>query len=244
MNNLLNLENAYNVRTIGGYKTKNNKTVTEKLFLRGDCLSKLSENDMNFLINYGLGTIIDLRSNDEIQERPNKFFDSNKIKYYNMPLIANQSNGNNNAQDLTKVLMTNARESFPKFYLEMLSKSKDCIRDIFEIIGDNLDKTILFHCTAGKDRTGVIATLLLGLVSVSTEDIISNYVFSFENNCKNPDYEEASSKIPVEVFYSLEEYIRPSIDYIENNYGSYYDYLLSTGLTAKTLDKIIDKMLA
>ncbi len=242
MNNLLKLENAYNVRSLGGYKTKNNKTVNPTLFLRGDCLSKLSNNDMEYLINYGLGAVIDLRSSDELLEKPNKFFDSDSIKYYNIPLIANQSNGSNSAQDLTKVLMANARESFPKFYIDMLSKSKDGIKKVFETIHDNLDKTILFHCTAGKDRTGVVAMLLLGLAGVSTEDIIENYVVTFDNNSKNPAFESAIKVMPIEVFYSEKEYIIPSIKYIEENYGNYYDYLLSTGLSSDILDEIVDRL--
>lgn len=243
MNNLLNLEKAYNIRTIDGYKANGDIIINSKLFLRGDCLSELSENDVNYLLEYGLGTVIDLRSADELISKPDVFEKDSRVKYYNVPLIANQENGGNNAQDLTKLMMKNAREVFPKFYIEMLDKSKDGIKQIFEIIEENLDKTILFHCTAGKDRTGIIAMLLLGLVSVSDEDIIANYVVTYENNCKNPSFSESRKSLPLEIFLSDKEYIVPSIEYIKINYGSYFDYLLSTGLSTKTLENISRKFL-
>ncbi len=239
MNNLLKLEKAYNVRTLGNYTTTNGKAINGALFLRGDCLSKLNQADIEFLLNYNLGTVIDLRSSDEIEKKPNALRNNPNVKYFNIPLIANQEGV---PQDLTQLFMENPVETFPKFYIEMLHKSKSSFKEIFEIIEQNLDKITLFHCTAGKDRTGVVSMLIQGLAGVSTEDILSNYIVTYENNRKNPDFNKVSQKLPVEIFYSTKEYLMPSIQYIEENYGTYYNYLLSTGLNEETLNNILEKL--
>lgn len=243
MNSLIPLENAYNVRGIDGYTNKYGKTVRPKLFLRGDGLSNLSENDISTLIEYGVSTIVDLRSDSELKSNPDKFLNNKNFKYYNIPLVPMKSG---KVQDLTQIdLTTNVKTRFPLFYIDMLENSKQNIKKMFKVFASNIDKTTLYHCTAGKDRTGVTSMLLLGLADVSTEDIIDNYVVSYENILKSNFFSDIENKnFCIELAYSNKEYILPSIKHIENNYGSYYKYLLSTGLRKKTLDKIKNALIS
>lgn len=242
MNNLINLEKAYNVRGIDGYVNKYGKTVKSKLFLRGDGLSNLSKNDIQTLVDYGVGTIIDLRSASELKAEPNKFLNNENVKYYNLPLVPMK---NGETQDLTQInLQDNAKESFPSFYIDMLENSKINIKKMFKIFAANLDKTTLYHCTAGKDRTGVTSMLLLGLAEVSNKDIISNYIVSYDNIIKSDIFKNIKKDDPaLDLVYSNEEYLIPSLNHIKNKYGSCYKYLLSTGLRKKTLDKIKSALL-
>ncbi len=242
MNNLLNLEKAYNVRHLGGYTTKDGKITNDKSFLRADSVSFLSDSDIETLLNFGLGTVIDLRSADELASNPNPFASNNKANYVNLPLKVSQSDSISN--DLTKLATDDPRTAMPTFYVGVIKNSKGQIKELFEIIESNLDKTILFHCTAGKDRTGITAMLLLGLCDVPKDQIIENYVITYENNIKNPNYTALDANVPYEILLSDKEYILAPIEYIENNYDSYYDYLLSTGLSKETLDKIKNAMLS
>ncbi len=242
MNNLLPLENAYNIRHLGGYITKNGDITNSTSFLRADSLSFLSERDIKTLLSFGLGTVIDLRSSDELKENPNPFASTNKATYINFPLKISKDESISN--DLTKLITNNPKTALPAFYVSVIKDSKEQIKELFELISQNLDKTILFHCTAGKDRTGLTSMLLLGLCDVSREQIIENYVVTFENNINNPNFKKIDKTFPKEILRSDKEYILAPMDYIENNYSSYYEYLLSTGLDNKTLDKIKSKMLS
>ncbi len=237
---MIKLQNAYNLRDIGGYKTSDGKTVNNTIFLRSDSLSFLSDEDISSLLEYGLGSVIDLRSVDELSKYPNPFSAHNDINFTNIALIVDENSGD--VQDVTKMFLNNPSESIPKLYVQMLTKSTENIKQVFEFIGNNLDKTILYHCTAGKDRTGIISMLLLGLANVSREDIIKNYTITYENNKLNPNFEEVTKLYPVEILYSTKEYITPAIDYIENNFNSYYDYLISIGVSEEILNKITEKL--
>ncbi len=240
MNNLLQLEKAYNVRHLGGYKNKDNKITKDSIFLRADSLSFITQNDIDALIKFGLGSVIDLRSEKEIEEHPNLLNNYDGINYINIPLKVIDGDI---TQDLTKVAMDNPKQAMPLFYVDILEKSKTFIKEMFEFFEKNIDKTLLFHCTAGKDRTGVTAMLLLGLCDVDNEQIIDNYVITFENNTKNPNYLKIADNLPIEILRSDREYIETAIKHIEKNYGSYYDYLVSTGISTETLKTIKNKML-
>src|SRR5690606_18188190 len=94
---------------------------------------------------------------------------------------------------------------------------------------------VLFHCRVGKDRTGVLAMLLLGLAGVEKKDIVANYEVSYT---KLESLHDVESTLPNNYLYSIPEYIMQGINYIMDNYNSYENYLLSTGLTEEILTQI------
>ena len=83
----LPMENAYNVRELGGYATKKGSVTIHHQFLRSENLTDITEEDKTFLIEYGLSGIIDLRSREEALIYPNPFRGNNAVKYINCPLI-------------------------------------------------------------------------------------------------------------------------------------------------------------
>src|SRR5699024_2564191 len=101
---------------------------------------------------------------------------------------------------------------------------------------------VLFHCAAGKDRTGIIAMLLLGLVGVGRADIITNYMMTEIYISENPSMRNFSDKIPYtvpgELLQSKPEFLNPTIDFIHDEYASYEQYLLSLGLTKDLLTQV------
>ena len=79
----LPMENAYNVRELGGYATKKGSITIHHQFLRSENLTDITEEDKTFLIEYGLSGIIDLRSREEALIYPNPFRGNNAVKYIN-----------------------------------------------------------------------------------------------------------------------------------------------------------------
>ena len=227
----LPLKNAYNVRDLGGYACDGGATSFKK-FIRADDLGRLDQTDIQFLLNYGIKTIIDLRSADELVASPSPFAVSDAVEYINIPLIPGQ------AADVTKLTQTPPADFLPNFYLLILKNGGDAIKKVMESIADASAGGILFHCTAGKDRTGIIAALLLMLAGVSHTDIIANYEITHTYIMQNPHFIKQMDKlnVPLEYIYSNREYLQPTLDYIDK-LGGIQAYLESIGVSKTTIEK-------
>ena len=111
------------------------------------------------------------------------------------------------------------------------------------VIADAKEGVILYNCFFGKDRTGILTMLLLSIAGVSREDIVADYqqtytyVKSYIQTHSDLLWDSRSEK-----HYSLPETMENVIDSIEQNYGSVIDYILSTGVSDETIEKIRKKL--
>lgn len=227
----LPLRNASNVRELGGYPSKKGSVTNYGYLLRADDLSKLDRDDIDFLLQYGLSAVIDLRSDSEIITYPDPFNEIENVNYIHIPLIE---------QDVidpifNKNLMKNPANFLCEMYLGIIKNATDGIKEVIDFIAQQ-EATILYHCTAGKDRTGIISMLLLGLAGVSKEDIISNYMVTEIYIKEAMKKLENVDEFPKELGMSKPEYIEPVVDYIIETYSSFEDYLLYIGIERNVLD--------
>lgn len=234
----LPLKNASNVRELGGYASLTGKLTTFGYLLRADDLSKLDKDDIQFLLNYGITSVIDLRSDSELKNFPDPFEKIERINYKHIPLIEQDVIDPN----FYKELMKNPSSFLTEMYLDMIKNATIGITKVFEFIA-NQDDGVLFHCTAGKDRTGIIAMLLLGLAGVSKEDIVTNYMVTEIYIRKTMLELENVNEFPKELGMSKAEYIEPVIDYIVYTFNGFEEYLLFIGIDSEVLKKIKEKML-
>jgi protein-tyrosine phosphatase len=163
------LEGGYNVRDLGGYQTADGRLTRWKVLLRSGNLDKLSPIAQQNLIDYGVRAIVDLRDESEVEEAPNVFERSTSVIYHHLPLI-----GNGLSQDKIWKAKSESYETLKDLYTIYLA---DCQRQIGTIVSAIADSEgcTLFHCFAGKDRTGVIAALILRTVGVSQAVIAEDY---------------------------------------------------------------------
>jgi len=224
----LPLQGTANTRDLGGYATKDGHVTKWHVFLRSDDLAELTAADKIFLKDYGLKTIIDLRSAPELHYRPNPYRSVSAYHYHNISLFENAS---------PQMLATAPKDILKGMYREMLVDHQEQIKAIFEIIANAEEGTILFHCAAGKDRTGVIAMLLMGLVKVPNRDIVSNYEVSFTNLKRNPYFKEPEDGHSA-MMYSINTNMEDTILFVKEHYKTVEAYLLSIGLSPETLMKI------
>ncbi|MFV0254844.1 MAG: tyrosine-protein phosphatase [Erysipelotrichaceae bacterium] len=237
----LPLENLYNARDLGGYLINNKQSTKWYRFLRTDNLHHATEKDKQYLKSYGVRTVLDLRSDSELVSNPNPFKEDKQVKYFHCPLIVGDATSLSNEQ-LSEALKH--PNPLGKLYLSILQNGQSVIKDIFEIIAKE-QQTVLYHCTAGKDRTGVVSALLLGLADVSRADIINNYIETYyylmESPFINKSYKKeskASQEIKDKFMNSNPINIEMALDYLDKEYGSIEKYLLSCGIEAKTLNII------
>lgn len=227
----LPLQKAYNVRDLGGYPTTDGAVTKWRRFLRADDLSSLSPEDIAFLLKYGVVGVVDLRSHDEVEKKAHPFAGHPEVGYINIPLITGD------VEDATQYWAHNPTDFLAKFYVQLLETKGNEIHSIFDFFAKHTTGCLLFHCAAGKDRTGVLAMLLLGLAGVSTMDLIANYETTFAHLQNNPSF-QVPSEYPPEVMHSKAESIIPAIRYIVDTHGSFENYVLSAGVAKDTVNLI------
>ena len=170
------LEGASNFRDLGGYPTQDGHHVKWGHLYRSADISKLSDADLQILAARHITTVCDLRGPDEIKTNPDRL--PAGATWYNMPA------GSENTRASTAALMgarpTN-RDSMMIAFYGRTDHLKAKYKPMFDqLLALNGDKALLFHCTAGKDRTGVGAALILSALGVDQAIILKDYAATNE----------------------------------------------------------------
>lgn len=172
-----------NLRDLGGYATADGRTVRWGVLYRSDHLGALSARDLRNLRRLGLVTLVDFRSSAEKADAPNRLPRGHAIKVVELPLFDDEASGNLGAElrermkrgeldgldpaalliDANERLVTAFTPSYRTFIGELLAAR---------------GAPVLFHCTAGKDRTGFAAAIVLRLLGVPEEAVVADYLRS------------------------------------------------------------------
>lgn len=165
----LSLAGTHNFRDVGGYAVGARSTRWGKLF-RSDALHGVDQAGRDTLAGLGLGLVIDLRENDERETAPNALAGVGHrdvhLPVYDGPIEHTASEHPGAAFDLESL------------YLQMLRDHAQPLTDAVRLIAGSGDDPVLVHCTAGKDRTGLVVALALSAVGVDTRDVIADYSLS------------------------------------------------------------------
>ena len=213
-----------NMRDIGGYTAGNKKVKYGKL-IRSNLPANVTPEDLKVLKEIGVKTVIDLRSEEEV-EKAGSVFEKNpcfKLLHYKL-----KGGGK---------IPENA-ESVPISYMQML-EGKESIYSIFKEISKG-ENGIIYFCNAGKDRTGVITALLLMTLGVKNEDIIEDYALS-ENYLQDMLDKIAQASKPKdvkEIITPKAKYMEKFLQYFHEKYGSVNQYLQEIGITEEEINKI------
>jgi len=235
----VDLQGAYNVRDLGGLRTKDRRRTRYGLIYRGDSLDSITPADTKILFDkLGIGTIIDLRTKAETDLSETQF----PVPDYRFSVLAEGRLG---------------REPFPsddpaelaKVYLNNLEGGRSAVKGTFDIVAANLQEGVatLFHCAAGRDRTGIIAALLLGLVGVTYGEIAKDYVQSNRNArrvtkklAENPLYANREAHMR-EVILLHEQTIIGFLRLLHEQDGGPRQFCLDSGLSEETIALIEEK---
>ncbi|MDD2417494.1 MAG: tyrosine-protein phosphatase [Oscillospiraceae bacterium] len=232
VNKPIKLDGAHNVRELGGYTTSDGRTTKNGVFLRGDGTHALTDQDLRILLEAGIYLVIDMRSPDEVEQFPSRFYMAdNNIRYENIVMF-------DGLQSL--FAGEEIQNSMAGLYCRLLDDCREQYSRIFRLFIDN-DRASLFHCTAGKDRTGVVAMLLLNLAGVPNELIVADYSVSEHNMSdlferQHKQLENMGVVVPEYVFGSPAEDMEITLDYLETKYGGANEYLKLCGLTQYEVD--------
>ncbi len=233
----LPLKGAYNVRDLGGYPTKEGKTTKYKSFLRADSLANLNADDRKYLYDYGVRLVIDLRAEAETKRNPDAI-DHQAMEYINFPLLDNIQ---------SSFLQGNMPGNMSEMYVQLVENSKPTLAAVLRKLAE-CGGCALYHCTAGKDRTGVMTMLLLTLAGVDIDTVVADY--SITEEYMQPVFTQqkkmiqaAGIEVPDFVFQSKPAFMRKLIKYIEQQYHTTENYLLQAGLNEPVIEKLRHKLI-
>lgn len=231
----LMLQGAVNVRDIGGYPTQGGQLTRAGVFLRADNLDRLTDADQQMLLDYGVRRIIDLRSLPELQNFPDVFAQSPHVIYQHLPLL----------EDKPQMAFVEAMPSHYEVYVHLLDQCQPQIRAVLETLATADAACTLYHCTGGKDRTGVISALLLGLAGVDAVTIAQDYALTGDYLAprvaqwrqRAVDAGEDMERFD-RLMLTNPDVMRRTLVYLHEHYGSIPDYVKAIGLTDSAIDQL------
>ncbi|ANZ57445.1 protein tyrosine phosphatase [Fructilactobacillus lindneri] len=182
---VISLDSTDNFRELGGYKTADGHTIKWHKLLRSGSLGNLNQKDLNFLENYGVRYDVDLRSDPEVADAPDQI-QVGAIDYIFDPIFnEDRTDNSQDPDDFRKILETNKTYGYDHMidvYRQMVTHEycRNAFHNLFMILLENKKdgQSVLFHCTAGKDRTGMSALLILSALGVDLETIKEDYILT------------------------------------------------------------------
>jgi protein-tyrosine phosphatase len=228
---VLDLEGGVNFRDLGGYRTADGRVTKWEVLYRSGSPAGLTEADMASLAKRGIRTVCDLRTTGERSAEPSPFAQQSDVAYWTRDYAAD-------AGDLMGALggpdasATKSRAAMTGFYRQLPQEHAASFRQMFAFLAEG-KVPLAFNCSAGKDRTGMAAALVLSLLGVPRETVVADYALSddlvdykaqIQKNADSDSPYAALAKLPWEVVEPLlasdPAYITSALAAIEAKHGS------------------------
>jgi protein-tyrosine phosphatase len=239
---LLAWEGCLNARDLGGYATEDGRETRWGAVVRSDSPAALTEAGRAALADYGVRTIVDLRLPTELADYPNPFAEpgDHGIAYTNVSFID------------PAAAPPDAVSTLAEDYLQMLDRYRQGVAEAMTAIARAPDGVVVIHCAAGKDRTGLISALLLGLAGVPADTIAADYAMTAELLRPRDqawlaglDPEERAEREAMLARYApTAEVMLAVLEGLGERFGGVEPYLLATGLGTDDLERLRDRLLA
>lgn len=169
---------ADNFRDLGGIKTKDGKIVRWGMVYRSDNLSKLKEREFKKFSSLNIKTVYDLRTAGEITGNADNLPED--VAYVHLPIVKDTANVLASIRgQIIKGQITEEQslEFMKELYSTIIADNSDQLRlMIYNIVQS--ESPVLYHCSAGKDRTGIVTALLFSILRVDRETIVNEYLLS------------------------------------------------------------------
>lgn len=260
----LKLKKLHNTRDLGGLSTRDGKKIKYGKLIRSGKLYNLPSETVEALHGLGLSDILDLRIGTERDNYPD--VEIEEAKNHWLPLLCTATPGITREKNMAKTMFKESRRLRKEFgsadnyiiqmyqYILFLPESQECLKKVMRIIID-AEGGVLWHCSGGKDRAGIVAMLIESLLDVTEDEIYEDYKISYHCHRKKyfwnkfgmiavPFFPHSFRCILFALMNAKQKYIQSAIDEIVQRYGSVKNYCEEAlGLTEADVRKLKDKYL-
>ncbi len=217
---------GFNYRDLGGLSGANGKKIVMGKFFRADELSNLTQQDLAVLNEIPITTVVDFRTIAEAAPYPDKLPLSVKARHHLWIEPGNLSDG-----DFTAITRPEQMVAMMEnIYRHLVSDSDNVerYRQFFAILQQDDNLPLLYHCTAGKDRTGIASALILASLGADRKTIFEDYLVS--NICLEAKYRKIAKAQPALApgFFVTPDFLTTAFKTIDQRYGSLDAFLSKT----------------
>jgi protein-tyrosine phosphatase len=238
----IKLEAVTNFRDLGGYQARGGRTLAWRRVYRSGEFSRMTRNDFDRLTGeIGLASILDLRSTIERARQGTGLLSAAGIRHHPVPFIADGGDRNSDLRRYKDF------SSMGEFYVYLVGKPEFGRRIIeaLEVIAAPENHPLVFHCAIGKDRTGILAAVLLSALDVADEDIIEDYTLSapymvelISYKDKDPEIATAVKVLPGYFWEAVPESMNLLLSTLKKEYGSTVGYLKENGADSSLVKRL------
>lgn len=235
-------EACFNFRDFGGYETSDGRRVRWRTLYRSDTLHRLTDADAEILSGLGLHTVIDLRSATEIEDHGRLSRATDTLTWLHIPMLDNvRLVPRDPAQPGPP-----AEESPGEGYVRILEQFGASVGEVFSTLAGPGALPAVFHCTSGKDRTGLVAALLLETLGVPDEVIAADYELTNVTRGRSMEWIEANeplfaaflAQIPVERRHVRADTILGFLAGVRARHGGAEAFLAGVGAGPEVVERL------
>ncbi|MDQ6781906.1 MAG: tyrosine-protein phosphatase [Actinomycetota bacterium] len=169
---LIRMEGCFNFRDLGGYRGAEGRILRWRRLFRADALHRLTDADRLLLDDLAVRTVLDLRTPAELGHHGQLSWPGRAFAWRNLSMM----NVLPKVEDFNDNWATT--EGVSGQYLSILDGAAPAVTDAIDALTDPGTYPVVMHCMAGKDRTGILTAVLLGLLGVADADIVADYALS------------------------------------------------------------------
>lgn len=236
---LIRFDACFNFRDLGGYETADGRRVRWRTLYRADTLHRLDGSDLGVFLELRLRSIIDLRSQHELEDHGRFRYPGDGLVVHHVPMI-DVVGGPRRA---IEVAPDAPPRSPGEGYVSMADEGRLAIGKAVSLLAEPGALPAVFHCTAGKDRTGILAAVVLSAIGVRDGDIVHDYMLTGDSRAARnaylrvhePDYYAFLASLPPTVREMHRNAIPTLLAWMRAEHGSVPAYLLASGVDDHTL---------
>ncbi len=239
MDRTIDLAGCLNFRDLGGYPTADGRCIRWRSVFRSDALHHLTRSDVARLCHeLHLGAVIDLRSSAELRSEGRGPLAHEAVSFHHYPLYDGD----------TPRAAPSAELTLTDRYFLLAEFAKRPIASVISALAAT-DAPAVYHCAAGKDRTGVVSAILLGLLGVPDDVIVADYAATQENLdaiierlMSTSGYQSLLSALPPDTMHAEPETMMVFLERMRATYGSMEAYALSAGVSGDSVARLCGRL--
>lgn len=241
MKRRIDLDGCFNFRDLGGYPSAGGRQIRWRTLFRSDALHHLSAAAADRLVDeLAVGHIVDLRSTSELEADGRGALSQRTATFHHVPLFdGDTSEGRAQAEEIT----------LADRYFLMAEYAREPIARVIDTLAGS-DAPAVYHCAAGKDRTGVISAILLGLLGVPDDLIVLDYAASQEQLdaiidrlMQTEGYQEMFEQLPPDTLHAQPETMVALLERVRDKYGDMTGYARDIGVGGPAIERLRARLL-